>query len=78
MFARSCGTLLSTPTLVMILKHNNTQHRLTVEETEAYIHTPVVTAVMMIASVFLLLVPFGTFMNIMFTHGHGKFTRFID
>ena len=38
MLARSCDTLLSTLKLVMILKHNNTQHRLTVEETEAYTH----------------------------------------
>ena len=37
-FARSCGTLLSTLTLVMILKHNNTQHRLTAEETEVFTH----------------------------------------
>ena len=70
MFARSCGTLLSTPTLAMILKHNNMQHRLIAEETG--LHTPVV---MMRASVFLFLVLFGTFMNVMFTHEHGKLLK---
>ena len=49
-FASSCGTLLSTPTLAMILKHNNTQHRLTAEDTEVFTHQ-VVTVVMMRASI---------------------------
>ena len=51
MFARSCGTLLPTPTLVMILMHNNTQHRLTAEDTEVFTHQ-FVTVVMMRASIF--------------------------
>ena len=46
---------------------------LTAEDTEVFTHQ-VVTVVMMRDSIFLLLVLFGTFMNVMFTREHGKFT----
>ena len=66
-FARSCGTLLSTPTPVMILKHNNTQHRLTADDTEVFTHQ-VVTVVMMRASISVT----GPFRYIYECHVHTR------